>query len=199
MPNPAAPGLLFAFAAVVLLIFVSVSPPVWDKISFLKVTAGGGLETVFGVFGMCVKGGVCTRRRVGYELSAAGITDVNLNSTVLHHLTYALILHPIAGALALIAFIFGLVGIAAASRVSTILMSLFAFLGAIVSLVVFVIDMVLWNVLRNRLRDADYSASLGNANWLTVGAVVALFLSTCTSMLGACGRFATGRAAGEKY
>jgi hypothetical protein len=38
----------------------------------------------------------------------------------------------------------------------------------------------------------------GNANWLTVGAVVAFFLSMCTSFCGACGRFASGRAAGEK-
>lgn len=38
----------------------------------------------------------------------------------------------------------------------------------------------------------------GNCNWFTVGAAVALFLATCASFCGAFGRFASGRAAGEK-
>jgi hypothetical protein len=38
----------------------------------------------------------------------------------------------------------------------------------------------------------------GNANWLTVGAVVSCLLSVCMSCCGAFGRFATGRSAGEK-
>ncbi|WOO81003.1 pH-response regulator protein palI/RIM9 [Vanrija pseudolonga] len=198
MPNPIFPALLFSFAAMVLLLFASVSPPVWDKISFLDVRTPAG-ETVFGVFGMCIKHGQCSHRSVGYALSAAGAANVNLNSTVLHNLTYTLILHPIAGFLAFLSLVFGLLGIAIANRILTILMSVFAFLGAFIGLVVFVIDMVLWNVLKNRLHDADISAKLGNANWLTVAAVFALFLSTCTAMLGAFGRFATGRAAGEKY
>ncbi|TXT13557.1 hypothetical protein VHUM_00924 [Vanrija humicola] len=197
MPNPIGPALFLSFAAVVLFVFVSVSPPVWDKISFLNIYTPEG-DTAFGVFGACIKGGVCSRRSVGYTLAAPGTGNVNLNQTVLHKLTYTLILHPIAGALALLALLFGFLGLALASRILTILMSVFAFLGAIVGLVVFVIDMVIWNVLKNRLHDNDISASLGNANWLTVAAVFSLFVATCTAMLGAFGRFATGRAAGEK-
>jgi hypothetical protein len=53
-------------------------------------------------------------------------------------------------------------------------------------------------VLKNRVNDAGYHATLGNANWFTVGAVAAMLLATCASFFGACGRFATGRAAGEK-
>ncbi|WVQ84736.1 hypothetical protein IAT38_006893 [Cryptococcus sp. DSM 104549] len=199
MPSPALPGLFFCFAAMVLLLFVSVSPPVWDKVSFLKATAGSG-QTVYGVFGSCVKGGSCTRRAVGYALNINGASDVNLDSPkVIHNLTYTLILHPIAGFLALLALVFGLLAVGCASRIATILMGFFSFWGFIVALVVFVIDMVLWNTTKNKLHDAGHAASLGNANWFTVGAVAALALASCTSICGACGRFATGRMAGEKY
>jgi len=121
------------------------------------------------------------------------------NEVALQRLTNALILHPIAGGVALLALVFGFIGVCAASRVSTILMAFFAAIAALASLVIFVIDMVLWILVRNRVRDAGGAAELGNCNWFTVGAVVALFLSMCTSFCGAFGRFASGRAAGEKY
>lgn len=125
--------------------------------------------------------------------------SVVLDSKILHNLSCTLILHPITGALALLAMLMGLIAVCAASRFATILMGLLAILGSIVGLVIFVIDMVLWNVLKNRLHNNNYEAKLGNANWLTLGGVVALLLAACTSMCGACGRFATGRMAGEKY
>ena len=51
----------------------SVSPPVWDKVYFLKATVGG-TETVYGVFGECIKGGACTAHHVGYDLTLNGAT-----------------------------------------------------------------------------------------------------------------------------
>ncbi|OWZ52006.1 hypothetical protein J007_02060 [Cryptococcus neoformans] len=198
MVSPAFPGLFFAFAAAVLLLFASISPPAWDQVGFLTTTAGT-TKTVFGVFGECVKGGSCSRRSVGYDLIVNGATNVNINQTVLHNLTYAMILHPIAGFLALLALVFGLLGACAASRVATIFMALCSALGLIVTLVVFVIDMVLWNIVKNHARDGGVQATLGNANWFTVAALASLFLSMCTSVCGACGRFANGRMAGEKY
>lgn len=80
----------------------------------------------------------------------------------------------------------------------TILMALCAALGAFVSLVIFVIEIILFTIVRNRIRDAGFPAELGNANWLVVGAVVALFIGFCTSVCGAFGRYSSGRFAGEK-
>ncbi|WVO14976.1 hypothetical protein L204_102618 [Cryptococcus depauperatus] len=197
MPSPALPGLFFCFAAVVLLIFVSVSPPVWDKVNFLHVTAHSQ-KTVFGVFGECIQGGNCTKRAVGYNLVVYGAQNVNINDKGFHSLTKALILHPIAGLLALIALLFGLMGVGCASRGATIMMALTSAVAFLVTLVVFVIDIVMWVIIRHRVRNAGYDAHLGNANWLTIGAVGALFLATCTSVCGSCGRFARGRMAGEK-
>ena len=86
--------------------------------------------------------------------------SMDLNTTVLHNLTYTLILHPIAGFFGFLALVMGLIGAGAASRVATIFMSIFAFIGAALALIIFVIDMVLWNVLKNRITDAGYNATL---------------------------------------
>jgi hypothetical protein len=87
-------------------------------------------------------------------------SSLNVSSTALNRLTSALILHPIAGGLALFAFIFGIIGIAFASRFATVLMGLFATLGAFTALVIFVIDMVLWNIIKNNVSSAGGSATL---------------------------------------
>ena len=50
MASPAVPGLFFCFAAAVLLVFVSVSAPTWESISFLNVHNGDRVIH-FGVFG----------------------------------------------------------------------------------------------------------------------------------------------------
>ncbi|ORY31617.1 hypothetical protein BCR39DRAFT_525927 [Naematelia encephala] len=198
MVSPAFPGLFFSAAAAILLLFASISPPAWDRVDFLHASVGSS-ETVFGVFGECVKGGSCSTKSVGYDLVLNGATGVTINETVLHNLTYTMILHPIGGFVALLAFVFGLLGIACASRTATVFMGLSAFVASVITLVVFVIDMVLWNIVKNHIKNAGYSATLGNANWFTVAALGSLWFATCASCCGAFGRFATGRAAGEKY
>ncbi len=90
-------------------------------------------------------------------------------------------------------------GVCLASRACTILMSITAFFALLGALLALAIDLALWIIIRNRVRAAGFIASLGNANWLTVGAVAALILGTCTAACGSCGRFATGRMGGEKY
>jgi uncharacterized membrane protein YagU involved in acid resistance len=84
---------------------------------------------------------------------------------VVHNLSYGLILHPIGAGLGFIAVVFGIIGIAAASRFATIMMSMAAALGALVTLVVFVFDMVIFNILRNRVRDAGGEAMLVSLFW----------------------------------
>ncbi|KAF8758597.1 Pali protein [Rhizoctonia solani] len=168
MASPALPGLFFCFAACVLLVIVTVSAPIWNDVSFLNASVGGR-EIHFGVFG----------------------TD-NLNTTTIRNLTYIMVLHPVAAGLAGLAVIFGLCG-AAYSRVGTIFMSLAAALATICTLIVFVIDMVLWGIARNRIRDEGASANYGNANWMVAGALAALLLGFCSAALGSCGRFSRRR------
>ncbi|KZV85811.1 pali-domain-containing protein [Exidia glandulosa HHB12029] len=195
MASPALPGLFFCFAACVLLVFACVSAPTWEKISFMNVDTGGS-TLHFGVFGYTGSG-----THVGYRFppSLLGFEDTRLNSGVIHNLTFVLILHPIAAGLAGLAVIFGLCG-AAYSRIGTIFMSISAALATLVTLVVWVIDMVLWGLARNRINGhTGAHATYGNANWLVLGALVSLFIGFCAGTVGICGRYRNRRTAANTY
>ena len=49
----------------VLLIFVSVSSPVWENIYFLKATVTD--EIRYGIWGYCITGGECSKATLGYQ------------------------------------------------------------------------------------------------------------------------------------
>ncbi|KAF5351853.1 hypothetical protein D9756_007729 [Leucocoprinus leucothites] len=180
--SPAVPGLFLCFAAMVLLIFVSVSSPTWEKISFLNVGVGSN-QVHYGVFGF-----TGSQRAIGYEFG-----NDRLNTTILQNLTKTLILHPIAAGLSGIAFLFGLCGTAARTRVGTVFMTLTAGLAALTTLVAWIIDMVLFGIARTRFRDEGLPAQYGNANWLTLGALIALLLGFCASACGVFGRYGKRR------
>jgi len=187
MASPAIPGLFLCFAAMVLLIFVSVSSPVWDAISFLDVNINGKVIH-FGCWGY-----TGSPKHLGYSFdpSVLGFDSTKLNTAIIHNLTFVLVLHPIAAALSGIAVLFGLCG-ASYSRIGTVLMSLSAAVATLLTLIVWIIDMVLWGIARNRIRHdgpPGATAMYGNANWMTLGALVALMLGVCAAGLGSCGRY----------
>ncbi|KAG8918583.1 hypothetical protein FRC01_001786 [Tulasnella sp. 417] len=170
-------GLFFCFAALVLLVFATVSAPIWERISFLNTNIEGR-EIHFGVFGY-----TGSARHLGYRIDQLNTRNGLFNSTVVRNLTYVLVLHPIVAGLAFIAVIFGIWG-AASPPVGTIIMYVVAALATVPTLVLWVIDMVLFGITRNKLRGQGYPAQYGNANWLVLGAFVALLLGTCTGCLG---------------
>lgn len=94
----------------------------------------------------------------------------------------------IAAGLAGLAFLFGACG-AAYHRVGTMMMAVLSALATILTLLIFVIDMALFGVARNRFRHQGISAQYGNANWLTLGALIALLLGFCTSAIGIFGTY----------
>jgi len=176
--SPALLGIFFCFAATVLLIFVSISPPTWDKISFLNVRSGGR-EIRYGLYGR-----TGSRTSIGYRFipESSGV-----NTNVIANLTKALILNTIAAVFAGLAFLFGLCG-AARYRVGTFLMAALAWIATVITLFVWVYDMSLFGIVRGRYRDRDIPAEYGNANWLVLGALVALLLAACTGTCGIFGR-----------
>jgi hypothetical protein len=197
MVSPALPGLFCCFAAFVLLVFACVSGNVWGSISFLNATVNGRLIH-FGVFGYTGIG----KAVVGYNIQDAvgSFPDSTLDTKALYDLTVALILHPIAAVFALVACLFGLCG-AGFSRIGTILMSLSAALATLITLVIWVIDMSLWGIVRNRIRNhgpPGSTANYGNANWLVLGALIALLLGFCTAAFGSCLPFNRRRAAVDR-
>jgi len=201
--SPAFTGFFWCFAAMVLLLFVSVSAPTWHDIYFLGAwSSSKSTEIRYGIFGYCVVGGSggCSKHSLGYDITLSPIgVDYSAETGILKNFTKVMVLHPIAGALALLSVLWGFLGVCMASRACTILMSLTAFLALLATLVVFAIDLILWLIVRSRIRDHGYHAGLGNANWLTAAAAGALILGACTAACGSCGRFATGRMGGEKY
>lgn len=178
----ALPGICFTFAAMVLLIFASVSAPTWNPISFLNASAGG-TETHFGVFGYTGSG-----TTVGWYFPPS-LADSRLNGTLFHNLTAALILIPIAAGLSGIAFLFGLCGYGF-HRAGTVFMTLVSALATLVTLVGWVIGMVVFGVARSHIRDRGGSADYGNANWLVLGAFISLLFAFFAS---ACGIFGSYR------
>ncbi|KAI4523462.1 pali-domain-containing protein [Schizophyllum commune Tattone D] len=192
--GPALPGLFCCFAAMVLLIFVSVSVPTWDKISFLNVPTSNG-ETRFGVFGY-----TGSKTQIGYDFNPAidNFDAGKINTNIIHNLTYVLILYPIAAGISGLAFLFGLCG-AGYHRVGTVFMSLLSGLALLVTLVAWVIDMVLFGIVKARLHDQNVDAKWGNANWIGLGAFGALLIGFCASSCGIFGSYRRRREASGTY
>lgn len=176
-------GGFMAFAATVLLIIVSVSTPIWNSVYFLRSFSGGDVLKL-GNWGACIEGAqtVCTSRRLGYDYddlvrAVAGQDALgDVSGTITKGLTYALILHPIAAAFSLVAFLLAV----CPNIVTHILGSIVAFLATLITLVVFAIDLALFIVARNRINDNGGDARLGNAVWLVLGALVALLIASFT-------------------
>ena len=72
-------------------------------------------------------------------------------------------------------------------------MSLVSALALLTTLIAWVIEMVLFGVARHRARDRGLDATWGNANWLVLGALVALFLAFFASLCGSFGRYGRRR------
>ncbi|KIY68014.1 pali-domain-containing protein [Cylindrobasidium torrendii FP15055 ss-10] len=180
----AIPGLFFSFAAMVLLVFVSVSVPTWNIIYFLKSGTGSSV-TRYGVFGY-----TGSDVHIGYDLnpSVLDFDSSSLNTSTIHNLTATLILHPIAAGLCALAVLFGLCG-ASYHRAGTVMMSLATALATLVTLVAWVLDMVLFGIAKKRFHDQGIDAEWGNAVWMTLGALASLILAFIVSACGICGSY----------
>jgi len=118
-----------------------------------------------------------------------------VNANIMRNLTCALILYPIAAGLAGISVLLGLCG-ASYHRAGTVFMTLTAALALLCTLIAWVISTALFGVERAKLRDNGSNAAWGNANWIGLGALVALLLGFCTA---ACGVFGSYRRTRRLY
>ena len=102
---------------------------------------------------------------------------------------------PPGAGLSGLAVLFGLCG-AGYHRAGTVFMTLVSALALLVTLVAWVIEMVLFGVARDHVRDRGLSANFGNANWLVLGALVSLILGF---IFATCGIFGSYRARRTAY
>jgi SUR7/PalI family protein len=70
-------------------------------------------------------------------------------------------------------------------------MALSSSLAALVTLVAFVLDIVLFSIARHEFHRLGWSSQYGNATlaWLTLGALAVLILGFCTSTVGIFGSY----------
>jgi len=175
-------GTLLLFCAMGLLIIVSVSTPIWKDVYFLKATLAQATGTVpagtlkVGMWGYCV-GSTCSSKTFGYNIDF--ITAANAShAKILHNLTYALILNPIAGAATLLALFFAW----SPHFVMGVLASLLSFLAFIITIAALGVDLGLVLTARSRINKlgAGNHATVGNATWFVVAAAGAQLIAAVT-------------------
>lgn len=149
--------------------------PTWNSIYFMRAD---GIS--FGTFGYT---GSATH--VGYRIP---ISIPNDDTDTLYHLTYILVLYPVAAGLSGLAVLFGMCG-AGYHRFGTIMMTLTAVLAGLCTTIAWVASTSLFGVARHKLNDAGIDAAWGNATWIALGALVALFLGFCTGLCGTFGNY----------
>ncbi|TIA89564.1 hypothetical protein E3P99_02033 [Wallemia hederae] len=203
MGRAAIPAVFLAFAAMVLYVFITVSTPVWNKVTFFhidvpRVTVGNfgteGGTISYGFLGWCFND-QCSEKDLGYRLedpvnSIQGV-NINIDNEALERITYTLILNPVSGLLSLLVTLFGLLAIRG-GRITAIFLTIFEGFTAVVGCVTLALNVALFkvfeNVLHDRLQDVGISitSSLDNAEWLSVAAAGCLIVGTVLSLLGIC-------------
>ena len=83
-------------------------------------------------------------------------------------------------------FLFGIIEVACCYPAVPGIAAFFSGLAFICTLIAWIIDMALWGIVRDVLRDNGVSAGYGNANWLTLGALIALSIDSAGCGISVC-------------
>jgi len=196
-------GTFFIFAAAVLLLITTITAPVVHDFPMLKVTLTNSSalrhsSVTFGTFGHCVLDVApaatdqdwCTGRSVGYSpMKIMEVIDQTTYNTASVNtadaLTRVMILHPIACAVAFIAFFFAL----GAGICGSVFAALIASIAWIITLIVLITDFVSWGIVRDKV-NGDGSGShavFGLGIWTELASMVALFFGAFLVLISCCG------------
>lgn len=198
-------GTFLLFAAFVLLLVTSISSPVINDLSMLKVKLTNGTShhhssVSFGSFGYCVINAAsssgssntrdfCSGSSIGYKPIVImervdGVSFSHASRDTADSLTNAMILHPIACAIAFIAFLLAL----GAGFIGSIFAAMVAAVAWIVTVVVMAIDFALFAIVKNKVNGDSSSshAKYGPAMWTVVGAMIALFFGMAIVLFTCC-------------
>lgn len=190
-------GAFLLLAASILILITTISAPVVDQLSILKVSLrdqSQGTSVRFGTFGWCILdggndgGNACSSVQVGYNPANVmrSIENVDFSDyaeDTARILTKIMILHPIATGLCFIGALLG----AVSGMIGSFIASLIALLSFIVALVALICDFVLFSVLKSNINDntsdqAEYAEGIWTLLAGTVCALLAsaiLFLTCC--------------------
>jgi len=201
---------ILLFAAFILLLLISLSVPIIKTIYLFQLSAhvsAGIVDSAvsgfvkFGVWGYCISpvqvtvlgihrntAAECTKPSLGYTFDKAVGNALHVSgfeNLISRTTTAALVLHPVACSLtflALLVSLFMLRRSSGTSRVFSALTTIFGGLAALVTTVVFLIDVSLVAIVKNRIDSSDLTLNWGNAVWMALGATIAIWVS----IAGAC-------------
>ncbi|KAF2169341.1 hypothetical protein M409DRAFT_20564 [Zasmidium cellare ATCC 36951] len=184
-------GVFFIFLAALLLIVATLTAPVVDDLSLFNLIQHRGQEdeevTVvgFGTFGFCTfseEGNTCQPVSIGCDVFAAvdflidGPFDGEKCGTA-ESLTHAMVMHPIASAVAFIAAFMSM----AAGFAGSLIGGITAVLAWVFVMVAMAIDFTVRGIVKKRLDDhgqnSDMEGQSGPVMWCVVAAFV--FLTVC--------------------
>lgn len=195
--RPATPGFIVTLTATILLAIVSFNVPILKSVYFLQATltvdnVNGTIS--LGTLGYCIElssnGTTCSSPSVGYAfdpnaLLGDTISFAQIPTVVVKWITYALFLHVIALCGAAISALFGLLAHVREMSMTCCSTCISGF-AAVITLVAFIFDIVLFFVVKARVKSIGGTASFGNAVWLTLAAWIMLFFSGCFYAFGRC-------------
>ncbi|KAL1404820.1 hypothetical protein Q8F55_008430 [Vanrija albida] len=178
-------GSFFLFAATILLLVASLSPPTVAKLGFLNYHSAGTVVRL-GIFGACRTGeGIsnqCTARSVGYNLNyVIGNFDF---SNGMSNATRAFVLHPVACGVSFIGFLIAFFS----DRFGLIFSSLITFVAFVLSLICMAVDFAVFAYVRRHINNnvqggsANWAASI----WLVLAATILLFLAQFIVLFECC-------------
>ncbi|KIM23881.1 hypothetical protein M408DRAFT_76759 [Serendipita vermifera MAFF 305830] len=183
------PGAVILGVAFILSILISISVPYVRAFDLVRTSYGTprtigtsndqATEFRWGIWGVCASlansGGdwQCVSRGYGYDSSVGG-QDVGASWT------RGTVIHPIAAAAIFIAWLLSF------SEHLTVLLvaSLVAFLGSLLTLIVFAIDIALFVRIKNQMGNIDGSTSPGPAFWMTLVVLILTAVAGCIVCFG---------------
>ncbi|KAJ7730759.1 actin cortical patch SUR7/pH-response regulator pali [Mycena metata] len=204
-------GVASIAAAAILLAIVAFDVPYFKSIYFLRIDLAGAAASTtsnsstpyvdLGVLGYCtdLKNGLglqCSPAKIGYSLSEAsqfingtlpGILSKGVNVAAAA-LTKALVLHLVALAVAVIAFGFALLALMGIPFIAECCADCFSGFAGATGFVVFVFDLAFFFIIKKRVNEETGAASavMGNAIWLTLFAMILLFITPILFLIGRC-------------
>ncbi|CAK5271427.1 unnamed protein product [Mycena citricolor] len=190
------PGIVFLLCALVLSVIVSISLPFLPAIDFVRVKFASGVtaatngdamtELRFGVWAPCYYdthgARTCFKAAHAYSIAISNAAKTS-NATIGSSWTRGLAVHPVAAAVTFIAFIFSF----STHHAFTLFSSLLSFLAALLTLIAFVIDIVLYARVHHEvgnIADVSGHTTTSPAFWMTFASFILLLLAGCTVCFG---------------
>jgi hypothetical protein len=187
-------GTFLLFAAAILLLITTITAPVVKDFPMLKVMLTNFTEirnssVTFGTFGHCILDvppiqtdqDYCFPKTIGYnpasimaQIDGTGFSTASGDTA--NALTRVMILHPIACALAFIAFLLAI----GSGCVGALLASLVSAVTFIITLVVMATDFAAFGIIKNAVNNdgTGSHASYGLGMWTLLAAMIILFFAT---------------------